>query len=182
MRLNPGVRIDLVLSEKLIDITGEGFDLAIRSVDVPKTSSLYSNVIGSHTKNLVASPDYLNKITLPERPEQLGTLNLLNYYGQQSPTYWKFYQSDSKYKHQPESVFSSNNYYTLLTAAKNGLGVANLYDYMVDEDIRAGNLVRLLPDWHQEARSRFAIYQQRRDLSPKLDSFLLFLEELFQEK
>ena len=79
----------------------------------------------------------------------------------------------------PNPIFTSNSYFTLLQCAKNGIGVANLYQYMVDDELERGNLIELLPDWRQSSRDRYAVYQQRRDSSLKLDLFIKFLMSLF---
>jgi DNA-binding transcriptional LysR family regulator len=178
----PKIHIDLVLNENLLDITEQGFDLAIRSVDVPATSSLYSLSLGQHTQKLVASPEYLKTCRLPNTPHDLNSLNLLAYQGPQIATVWKFVSEEVKIKIQPEEIYSSNSYYALLMAAKNGLGVANLYQYMVDDEIKSGNLIQVLPLWQQASRKRYAVFQQRRDSSPKLDTFIEFVSDLFNEE
>ncbi len=178
----PKVRLDLVLNESLVDITEQGFDLAIRSVDVPTTSSLYSIPIGQHTQKLVASPEYLKTCDMPNTPHDLKSLNFLAYQGPQITTTMSFKCGEAKVVIQPEEIYASNSYYALLMAAKNGLGVANLYQYMVDEEIKAGNLIQLLPHWQQASRQRYAVFQQRRDSSPKLDTFIKFVIALFSDE
>lgn len=178
----PKIHLDLVLSENLIDITEQGFDLAIRSVDVPATSSLYSLPLGQHTQKLVASPEYLKTCDFPNTPDDLSSLNLLAYQGPQIAASWHFTCDEIKIEIQPEEIYTSNSYYALLMAAKNGLGVANLYQYMVDDEIKAGNLIQLLPRWQQASRTRYAVFQQRRDSSPKLDTFVKFVIALFSDE
>jgi len=181
MLLYPKIRLDLVLSENIVDITEQGFDLAIRSVELPATSSLYCVRLGQHSQKLVASPEYLNKCELPNVPQDLHSLNLLAYQGPQITQKWSFTHEDENEEVgiEPEETYRSNSYYALLMAAKNGLGVANLYQYMVDDEIEAGNLIQLLPNWQQVSRKRYAVFQQRRDSSPKLDTFIKFVSALF---
>jgi len=179
MLKHPKIQLDLVLNENLVDITAQGFDLAIRSVDVPATSSLYSIPLGQHSQKLVASPEYMKTCDLPEVPQDLHSLNLLAYQGPQIASAWSFTNKEIKTTIQPEAIYTSNSYYALLMAAKNSLGVANLYQYMVDDEIKAGNLVQLLPQWRQASRGRYAVFQQRRDSSPKLDTFIKFISTLF---
>jgi len=178
----PKIELDLVLSENLIDITEHGFDLAIRSVALPATSSLYCVHLGQHSQKLVASPEYLENCNLPNSPQGLNTLNLLAYKGPQIATTWNFTCETEAVEIQPEATYTSNSYYALLMAAKNNLGVANLYQYMVDDEIKAGNLVQLFPQWQQVSRSRYAVFQQRRDSSPKLDTFMAFVIALFSDE
>lgn len=175
----PKIKIELTLSEAIIDIAGQGYDLAIQSVEPPTTSSLYSSKVGTHWQRLVAAPEYLKGREKVESPVQLRSLSLLSYKGPQISTQWSFSKNDELFQLTPDPVFTSNNYYTLLQAAKNGVGVANLYQYMVDDEIKKGNLVELLPDWQQSSRDRYVVYQQRRDSSIKLNVFIKFLSALF---
>jgi len=179
MQSYPKVTVDLILDNKIIDITKEGFDIAIRTPNVSKMSPLYSVKLGSHTRKLVASPEYLAKAFLPETPGQLLQMNLLNYPGIKSFYYWSFSNQGKEVTIEPKAVFNSNNYLTLYEAALNNMGVANLYQYMVDDDIRDGKLIELLPEWQQQNRELYAIYHQRRDSSPKLDAFLDFMMNQF---
>ncbi len=178
-RAYPKVQLDLVLNEQLVDITEQGFDLAIRSVALPATSSLYSVQLGEHRQKLVASPEYLTRRGMPNSPAELNSQDLLVYQGPQITSSWSFNYQQQLISLQPDAAFSSNNYYALLMAAKNGLGIANLYQYMVDDEITAGNLVEILPQWQQDSRSRYAVFQQRRDSSAKLDCFINFVTSLF---
>jgi DNA-binding transcriptional LysR family regulator len=106
-------------------------------------------------------------------------MDLLNYSGSKAFSYWSFTNTSQQISIEPRPIFSSNNYYAIYKAAYSGLGVANLYQYMVDDDIKNGKLIELLPDWQQPSRDLFGVFQQRRDTSPKLDAFLFFMVSLF---
>lgn len=175
----PKINIELILSEAIVDVASQGYDLAIQSVAPSPQSSLYSTNIGTHKQKLVATPAFIEKHGLITSPKQLNTLDLLSYKGPQISMVWSFNQNGENIEVTPNPVFTSNSYFTLLQAAKNGIGVANLYQYMVDEEIVKGNLIELLPHWHQSSRDRYAIYQQRRDSSLKIDLFIKFLMSLF---
>ncbi|MCJ8270251.1 MAG: LysR family transcriptional regulator, partial [Psychrosphaera sp.] len=164
-RAHPKVQIDLVLNDRLTDITEEGFDLAIRSRNVPPTSSLYSCKAGVHTQRLVASADYLTQVSMPGNPQQLTDMALLNYTGTKAFALWTFNQGYKKISIEPKAIYTSNNNYALYQAALNGMGIANLYQYLVDDDIKSGRLVEILPQWQQRQRTLYAISQQRRDSS-----------------
>lgn len=175
----PQINIDLVLGEVVVDIAEQGFDLAIQSMALPSTSTLYSIAIGKHKQKLVVSPEYLARHASLLAPQQLSTMNLIAYKGPQISSTWSLTKSDEIVEITPNAVFTSNSYFAILQAAKNGLGIANLYQYMVDDEIKKGNLIELFPDWQQASRERFAVFQQRRDSSLKLDLFIKFLVSLF---
>ncbi len=176
----PKINIELILGESIVDVAAQGYDLAIQSVAPPNHSALYSTNIGAHRQKLVASPEYLSSREVISNPEQLRNLELLSYKGPQISDIWSFRRENEIAEINPTPVFTSNSYFTLLQSAKDGIGVANLYQYMVDGEISKGNLVELLPEWKQLSRDRYAIYQQRRDSSLKLDLFITFLASLFE--
>ncbi|WP_444931349.1 LysR family transcriptional regulator [Microbulbifer sp. SSSA002] len=175
----PDIRLDLILDDQLRDLTGEGFDLALRSQPAPAHSTLYSQQIGQHQRLLVAAPDYLAALDSLSSPEQLNTFKLLCYKYSHVPVSWAFQKGQEAITIAPNPHFSSNNYYALYQATLSGAGIACLYDYLVERDIAAGNLVQILPDWQQPSRPLFAVYQQRRAASAKLDAFWQFLADSF---
>ena len=175
----PKINIELILSEAIVDVASQGYDLAIQSVEPPLQSSLYSTNIGTHKQKLVATPEFIENHGFISSPKQLNSLNLLSYKGPQISMVWSFNRNGENIEVTPSPVFTSNSYFSLLQGAKNGMGVANLYQYMVDDEIAKGNLIELLPDWHQSSRDRYAVYQQRRDSSLKLELFIKFLMSLF---
>ncbi|WP_192879399.1 LysR family transcriptional regulator [Microbulbifer sp. A4B17] len=177
---HPDIRLDLILDDQLRDLTGEGFDLALRSQPAQPQSTLYSHQIGRHDRLLVASPEYLARIKSFSSPDQFNKFQLLCYKYSRDPLSWTFQKGQESITIAPKPYFSSNNYYSLYQAALSGAGIACLYDYLVERDITAGNLVQVLPDWQQSSRPLFAVYQQRRAASAKLDAFWRFLEECFE--
>ena len=179
IKLYPKINIELILSEAIVDVASQGYDLAIQSVEPPSNSSLYFTNIGMHKQKLVATPEFVERHGLITSPKQLNAFNLLSYQGPQISTVWSFNQNGENVEVTPNPIFTSNSYFTLLQCAKNGIGVANLYQYMVDDELERGNLIELLPDWRQSSRDRYAVYQQRRDSSLKLDLFIKFLMSLF---
>ncbi|MCO1336165.1 LysR family transcriptional regulator [Microbulbifer sp. OS29] len=176
----PEIRLELILDDQLRDLTSEGFDLALRSQPTPPHSTLYSDQIGHHKRCLVAAPEYLAKTHSPSSPEQLNGFRLLCYKNSRDPLAWTFHQGQQSVTVVPNAHLSANNYYALYQAALSGVGIACLYNYLVDGEIAAGRLIEVLPDWQQSGRPLFAVYQQRRAASAKLDAFWNFLESAFQ--
>lgn len=179
IQLYPKINIELLLGEAIVDVASQGYDLAIQSVAPAAQSSLYSTNIGAHRQKLVATSEFIEKHGLITSPKQLSALNLLSYKGPQISMVWSFNRHGEIIEVAPAPIFTSNSYFALLQAAKNSIGVANLYQYMVDDELEKGNLIELLPDWRQTSRERYAVYQQRRDSSLKLDLFIKFLMSLF---
>lgn len=180
IKVYPKINVELMLGEAIVDVASQGYDLAIQSVEPASQSSLYSTNIGSHRQKLVATPEFIERYGLITSPKQLSALSLLSYKGPQISMVWSFNQNGEIIEVTPNPIFTSNSYFALLQAAKSGIGVANLYQYMVDDELAKGELIELLPDWRQASRERYAVYQQRRDSSLKLDLFIKFLMSLFK--
>ena len=180
----PDIGLDLILSDSMLDMTGEGIDVAIRSVPPAEDAGVYALRLGSQQRLLVAAPEFLHKRGVPREPADLDCGNrspcpALLYSGRSGDQRWHLWRNGECHAVSPHNDFRADNYQVLLAAAVGGLGIANLYDYMVAAELERGTLQRVLPDWQQSPRPRFAVYGQRRDLSPKLDAFLAFLEGAF---
>ncbi|WP_421780643.1 LysR family transcriptional regulator [Kiloniella litopenaei] len=173
----PNINIDLDLTEKLRDITKEGYDLAIRSSKGLPDSSLFALKLIAQKRVLVASPHYIEQSGQPKTPDDLPKHQTLVYSAMAQAQRWSMSNKTTQYHVDITSRLKTNSYYTLRDAARSGLGIANLNDYMVADDIKSGKLVHVLPDYTQSQRDRFAVYQQKRELSPKLDAFLSFLTD-----
>ncbi|WND02971.1 LysR family transcriptional regulator [Temperatibacter marinus] len=175
----PDINLSLNLADNVSNISAEGYDVAIRSIKAAETSPLFSMVVASHGRKLVASPSYMESIDLLNDPLDLSGLNLLSYNDESKNSSWEFQRSNSHRVVYPKPLYSSNNYNLLLQSALDGMGIANLYDYLVDDAIGDGRLCHVLPEWEQSERTLYALYQQKRMTSPKLDKFLEFLENVF---
>ena len=81
-----------------------------------------------------------------------------------------------------EGNYITDNFYTILEAARQGVGIANLFHYISEKDLKQGTLIPVLSEYKQERLMRYALYHQKRELSPKLDVFLTFLSEYFSGK
>lgn len=183
----PGIGIDLILSDRVLDMTGEGIDVAIRSAPPAEDAGYYALTLGRQQRLLVAAPQYLAANGVPAEPADLTAVARgdvpqyvsLQYTGRPGDRQWALRRDRDCQTISLPSDFRADNYQALLAAALGGLGIANLYDYMVAAELERGGLQRVLPDWQQVPRPRFAVYGQRREESPKLDVFLAFLEGIF---
>lgn len=149
IRLNRGVRVELELSDHLVSLAKEGFDLAIRHVaTVPDTHVAWR--LCATTSMLVASRNYLRRCGIPATPEDLARHDCIHYLrGSMTPT-WAFERGkgkDSRVSVEISGPFAANNSEALREAALSGLGIALLPDFSAADDIVAGRLVPVLKDW-----------------------------------
>jgi len=165
LQQHPGVRIQLDLSDRITSMAAEGFDLAIRHVSSAPDTHVARLLCNTRTI-LVASPSFVQTHGQPRQPSELSRLPCLNYPRPQSNPVWTFERMAKRPSSHPASVqvsgpFSANNSEALRDAAIAGLGVALLPDFSVQAAIQAGQLLRLLPQWHAVGVFAPSIYAVR---------------------
>ena len=149
---NPEIRVQLEVSDRIVSLLTEGFDLAIRhTASIPETHVAWE-VCDIHAL-IVASVAYISRYGMPKIPEELSRHRCLYYpRGFETPA-WHFervgpkYADDIRLTIPVSGPFSTNNSESLRDAAIDGLGIALLPDFSVQDALQSGRLVRLLPDW-----------------------------------
>lgn len=142
---NPGIDIELHLSDARVDIVAEGYDIALRIADLPD-SSLRARRLCSLATHIVAAPAYLERHGTPTHPAQLGEHRLFTYTNVTGP--WRFHGADgSEVSVKPAGPLSTNSGEAMLPALLGGLGIARLPDFILGDAIERGALVALLTPW-----------------------------------
>lgn len=143
--LNPGIQIDLHLSDARVDIVAEGFDIALRIATLPD-SSLRSRKLADMRMHVVASPAYLALHGRPTHPGQLGEHRCFAYTNVTSP--WRFVGPDgTEVSVRLNGPLATNSGEAMLPALRRGLGIAMLPEFIVAEDLKAGRIEIILGDW-----------------------------------
>jgi DNA-binding transcriptional LysR family regulator len=149
LRAHPEVRIELDLSDRLVPLAQEGFDLAIRHSPAPPDTHVAWTLC--HTRSLlVASRAYLRRRGTPEEPADLARHDCLHYLRAGDAPAWQLAPLDGTGQKTTVPVsgpFAANNSEALREAALAGLGIALLPDFSAQGALRAGKLVPLLPAW-----------------------------------
>ncbi|MCJ2035250.1 LysR family transcriptional regulator [Methylobacterium sp. J-068] len=144
---HPGLSLDLHLSDEVVDLVGGGFDVGLRIAALPD-SSLRARRLCTVHRSLVATPAYLDRHGRPGHPHDLAAHACLGYAYLPTPNRWRFLGPDgSEAQVVPSGPLRANNADALAPALRAGLGLAVQPDFTVWEDLRAGRLVRVLPDW-----------------------------------
>ncbi len=145
--LHPAIEIDLDLSDAVVDIVAQGFDVALRIGTLPD-SSLRARRLGPIGAQIVASPAYLDRHGRPTHAAQLGEHALLGYTNAPEP--WHFFGPDgAEAVVRPRGPIKANSGDALLPALRAGLGIAPLPDFIIGDDVARGTLEAILPDWHR---------------------------------
>jgi DNA-binding transcriptional LysR family regulator len=163
LREHPQVRIELELTDRLVSLAQEGFDLAIRhAASVPDTH--VARVLCSTHAWLVATRGYLRRRGLPTTPQALATHDCLPYLrGSPMPT-WTFESRRDRQQRVSvalQGVFAANNSEALREAALGGAGIALLPDFSAWRDVAGGKLVVVLPQWRSVDAFAGTVYALR---------------------
>ena len=149
LRAWPQVRVQLDVTDRLVSLSSEGFDLAIRHTDTLPETHVALPLCDTRTL-LVASPGYLAAHGAPQTPQALAQHNCLYYpRGVETPR-WCFAAAGQgeRVQVQIQGSFATNNSESIRDAALQGLGIAMLPDFSASEALAAGALQQVLPRWH----------------------------------
>lgn len=175
----PDVTFDLVVSDRVVDLVDEGFDLAVR-VGRIGAESLVARRLGTMRLVLAAAPAYIARLGAPATPQDIAQHNALTYAYAATPRLWHFRGPDgSVHDVRVAGSLHANSGDALLAAATAGLGVINEPDFMLDAALADGRLQRLLPDYAGVDGDIWAVYPSRRHLSLKLRLFVDHIAQAF---
>ncbi len=178
---HPDLTVDMELDDRRLDLIEEGFDVAVRISRLPD-SSLVARRLGTCHHALCASPAYLERRGTPRTPGDLAHHDVLTYRYQTPADHWHFLDPEGNSVSVPvRGRVTMNNGLALREALLAGVGIARSATFVVGPDIRAGRVVELLPGYRSEPVSIYALYPERRHLSPKVRAFVDFMAERMAE-
>lgn len=172
----PDVELDLDLSDRIVDLIGERFDLAIRAGKLPD-SNLKARYIGNTQFSLFASPAYMKKNSPVINPKDLLKHRGLLFSGRASQTAWTFQSGPLKQKLQFGHVTASTSLSLLLEMAKYGNGIAILPYYITLDELKRNQLIQVLPDWTSGPDPVYLVYPPYKKLPKRLE---LLIEHLLK--
>jgi DNA-binding transcriptional LysR family regulator len=172
----PDIRFEFDLTPRRVDLVSEPFDVAIR-MGPSEDSSLVARLLATLSTHLYASPAYLNRAGEPGQPADLLTHDCL-IFKTNAPPSWRLSPLDGS---SPVEVairgrFQLNSVGLLRRLATQDLGVVLLADVMVGDDLAAGRLQRVLPDWQGPPTPVYAMTETRL-LPAKTQRFIEFLRD-----
>nr|WP_321250698.1 LysR family transcriptional regulator [uncultured Ruegeria sp.] len=182
MELNPDVEIELLLTDKIIDLVGDGFDLAIRSGILPD-SSLVSRKLMDNQRIPCAAPGYLERSGVPLEPEDLTAHRCLCLGPEKHLSDWGFKRTGGGMS-RLGSGFSCNSLEALRSACCAGRGIAWLPEFLISDDLRTGRLRPVLSD-HAEPSAGGGVFVLRPEmpfLPRRVRTLIDFLADGFADK
>ena len=178
----PLVTLQLEATNRSVDLVGESMDLAIRVRPPPlPDSDLVLSVLADRGQCLVAAPALADRFGMPSSPAELNawpSLGLGQLHNAQTWTLTGPEGARVSLTHNPRYVTS--DMVALRQAAITGIGVVQLPMLMVQEQLRSGALIRVLPQWLPQREIIHAVYPHRRGLLPAVRTLLDFLGQEFR--
>lgn len=177
LRRRGGVQLDVVCTDRPVNLVEESFDIAIRAGAL-SDSTLIARNLGALQFLPVASPRYLKKHGRPRSPDELAKHNCLVFSVRPRPRMWRLLQGSEAREVNIAPVLSVNDMDILQDAVIGGVGVAILPAYRCVDDLAANRLERVLPDWDAPAEPIHALYPNGRHLSPTVKAMLDHLQQM----
>ncbi|GAA5786767.1 LysR family transcriptional regulator [Chitiniphilus shinanonensis] len=182
MALHPKVTVHLDATNRRVDLIGEGVDLAIRVRPPPLADSdLVLRVLSDRGQCLVAAPALLERCGRPTVPAALNDCPSLALGSPQQAHVWRLHGPDgavAEIHHAPRLV--TTDMLALRFAAIAGVGVVQMPEMMVREQLAAGTLVKLLPEWAPRREIIHAVFPSRRGLLPSVRALVDYLAARFE--
>jgi DNA-binding transcriptional LysR family regulator len=171
---HPGVRLDLDLTNRRVDLIGEGYDVAIRIRSALEDSDLVIRQLGSSDQLLVASPAFVSAHGPFGTAEALRGVKGLGPAGVrgEKPRWTLTSPEGAPVEVDYQPCFATDDVYLISRMAVAGVGVAQLPFHVCEDDLRQGRLIDLLPKHRPPAHQLHAVYPTRRGVVPAVKAFV----------
>ena len=177
----PNVRVQVFITDRIVDHIAEGVDLAFRVDPQLKDSSLVARKILTYRHQLVASPTYLaNCKKAPQKPQDLLAHRLLAFSFWKPVNVWSFVHLNGKRKETLtfHPHLSMNDYAGLAVALLAGTGIGDLPPLVQPELLRAGKLIEVMPKWHFSVFHLWVVHMGNRYITRPVRVFKEFATQM----
>jgi DNA-binding transcriptional LysR family regulator len=179
VRRHPQVAIEVSISNRNVDLVGEGFDIAVRLGTLPD-SGLVARVLEDAALCLVASPAYLSEMGVPDSLDALSSHLCIPFImpstGRRLAWPLRYGGEDIEWT-PPEGLSVADDVLGCVSLAMQGAGITQTYDFIVDTPLRDGRLVEVLPQTRGRSRRFSLIYAPHRRLSSATRALIEFLAD-----
>jgi DNA-binding transcriptional LysR family regulator len=179
LALYPKVQVRVLASNSRVDVIGEGYDLAIRvRTKLDTDANLVIRTFGQSRTKLVASPALLDAQGRPTQPDELAKLPALSMREHEGSQVWELIDAQGRQTNvEVKARLISGDFAVLLEAARRGMGVALLPEFVCAPAITAGELEVVLPQWSVPEGTMHFVYPSRRGMLPGVRALVDFLAE-----
>jgi len=173
----PEVRLELDLSPRRVDLLAERFDLAVRVASrLPDDSTLVARKLCELENGLYASPAYLARYGVPEKPQDLLEhvgLRLIGGNGDALP--WRLARGAEQWEGMPDGPLAANSPGLQRDLARHGMGIVGIDDRFAQNWVEQGLLKRVLPEWALPTVTIWCVTPGRRLLPARTTAFIEML-------
>ncbi|WP_319380537.1 LysR family transcriptional regulator [Thiomicrorhabdus sp.] len=181
MKRYPEIRLNVDFSSRLVDLAGEGFDVAVR-LGESKDSNLISRKIAAFRMMTIASPAYIERHGAPAHPKDLMGHQAVKYVYNQMPITWDYVDENGKPVNIDAPLIAETNHLQMqqeLILA--GVGLGRLPEFLCKPLVDSGRLVALLEAFEPPKFGSYAVFPHRHFLSAKVRAFTDLLVEHFKD-
>lgn len=187
LRSHPHMRIDLHVRAGpnvglSVEAVESGIDVVLLSGELDDSMMVARKIAVSRWLTC-ASPAYLATHGKPRTPDDLLAHNCLNFPVPTYRTHWPFREKGAMKRLHVRGCFTSNGAEVLRQLTLSGIGIARLAEYLIADDLASGKLVRVLEDHEvNDEDPIYAVYQNHRNISPRIKAFVDFLHDACRQK
>jgi DNA-binding transcriptional LysR family regulator len=175
LEANPGISVELHLTDRFADLVTSGEDVVIRTAAEPRLLSLVAKPLAPWRWILCAAPSYLERHGSPQQPQELVAHNCI-VYSSNVDGIWRFSGAVGEESVRVRGNFKANNADGVLQATLQGLGIAAITTMAAAGEVRAGRLVRLLPEWQLPNGVLYAAHLPNPTMPLCVRTFIQFLQ------
>ncbi|MGO4450032.1 LysR family transcriptional regulator [Phyllobacterium sp. TAF24] len=175
----PGIVMDIVVDERLVDIVAEGFDAGVRLGEKLEMDMIAVRLSADLEMMVVATPEYLERFGTPLTPRDLLQHRCLNYrWPTDGSLYrWEFERGDEKLQIAVNGPLMVNEPGMTPRIVADGVGIGYLFAHDIRDLVASGKLVQLLQEWTPTFPGFYLYYPSRRQMAPALRAFLDFVAD-----
>lgn len=177
--LYPQVKLDVTLSDRVVDLVDEGYDFAIRIASLP-SSTLITRKLATTRMVTCASPRYLKGKAKLTHPNDLIDHSVIGYSYWATGDEWVFHGPEGEVRVKTRPKIHTNNGDTCKGAALAHQGIILQPTFIVGDDIQKGLLKEILPEFKSIELGIYAVYPSRKLVSPRIRALIDFLVKHFQ--
>ena len=182
LALYPEIELDLSLADEVIDLIEERADIAIRAGAL-RDSRLKARKLLESRRIVIAAPAYLERHGAPRTPDDLDAHNCLRFNFRSSFDEWPFRDpvTQARFSRSVSGNFLANSGATLRRLCLQGLGLARIGQFHIEQDLASGRLVQVLEDHNPDDRELIhAVFAGHEHLAARIRAFVDFLAERLQ--
>jgi LysR family transcriptional regulator for bpeEF and oprC len=177
---HPELEVELVITDRAVNLVEEGIDCAVRAVDIPDDSTLIARRIAPVRRVTCASPEYLQAHGTPRCIADLAQHNCIRFISPSTSrtVEWRFERDGEAAGFAPRGNLGVTSLEGAVAAAVAGIGIAQVSDVLALPELRSGLLQALLVEWAPRAPDVVVVYPSQRYLTAKVKAFSDFVAEL----